>query len=118
MAGADVFGLGCCAETETIATVVSATEANKRTIFITFLYYSLLKRGSDKLLSCKSLHPGWLEQLKGTSYAESEDGLFLIEEKGKTINNLIFPGIRIIRKDQSERYIDDGYLDTHFHSQA
>lgn len=61
---------------------------------------------------------GWLKRLKGTPDTKANDSLLFVEEKRKPVNDLIWPGIRIIRKDQTKRYIDDRYLDPHFHTQA
>ena len=57
-----------------------------------------------------------LERLKGAPYAETNDFLFLIEGEGKPVDNLVFPGVGIIRKDQAKRYVQDGNLDPNLHA--
>src|SRR6185437_12311360 len=40
------------------------------------------------------------------------------KEERKPVNELVWPGIGIIRKDQTKRYIDNGYLDSDLHTQT
>ncbi len=59
---------------------------------------------------------GWLRRLKGAPDAKANDSLFFVKEERKPVNELVCPGIWIIRKDQAKRYIDDGDLDSDFHA--
>src|SRR6185295_14404104 len=56
--------------------------------------------------------------LKGPPDTEANDFLFFVKEERKPVDNLILAGVWIIRKDQTKRYIDDRYLDPHFHTQT
>ena len=56
--------------------------------------------------------------LKSAPDAKANDFLFFVKEERKPVNELVWPGIRIIRKDQTKRYIDDGNLHPDFHSHA
>src|ERR1051325_11725003 len=72
----------------------------------------------DKSLSCNSTAFGWLGRLKGAPDTKANDFLFFVKEERKPVNELVWPGVWIIRKDQTKRYIDDGHLHPHFHSQT
>ena len=106
------------ADTQTTAAVSMATAAKKRAIFMTSSITPYVEGDWTKLLVVCPATIGWLRRLKGTPDTKANDFLFFVKEKWKPVNDLVFAGIGIIRKDQTKRYIDDGYLHAHFHTHA
>ena len=94
-------GLCCCAETQNAAAVNNATAAKERTIFMTFLNYSLryVEGSWTKHLVVRPATMGWLGRLKGAPDAKANDFLFFVKEERKPVNELVWPGVWIIRKD-------------------
>ena len=58
------------------------------------------------------------KRLKGAPYAEANNSLLLVEEKRKSVNDLVLPGVGIIRKYQAKRHVDDGHLNSQLHAEA
>src|SRR5678816_1801834 len=96
---------------------INAKARIKRSIFITCCNAPyILKGGRSSGLVVQTTAMVGLERLKSAPYAETNDFLFLIEGEGKSLDNLVFPGVGIIRKDQAKRYVQDGNLDPNLHS--
>ena len=59
-----------------------------------------------------------LKWLKSAPYAETNDFLFLIEGKWKSLNKLVWSRVGIIRKDQAKRYVQHRNLNPDLHPNA
>src|SRR6185369_14088855 len=108
----------CWADTQNTVTASKTSAAEKRAIFMISCSTPYVEGDWTKPLVVCPATIGWLRRLKGAPDTKANDFLFFVKEKRKPVNELVFAGIGIIRKDQSKRYIDDGYLNPDFHSQA
>ena len=97
-AGAAAVGF-CCADTHITVAVSRATAAKIRAIFMTSCSTPYVEGDWTNLLVVCPATNGWLRRLKGAPDTKAYDSLFFVKEKRKPVNELVWPGIGIIRKD-------------------
>ena len=69
-------------------------------------------------LATRARYKAGFDSLEGAAYAEAEDALFLVKDKWKPINDLILPGVWIIRINEAKRHVQNWDLEADFGTEA
>src|SRR5258706_4259246 len=118
---------GCAKTDPALMAARKATAAIARNIFISLFVILLALRAIRQPVSCAcrpfSLPFGdpltnQVKCLKSAAYTEAKNALFLVEEKWKTVNRLVFPRVGIISINKTKRHVQNRYLKAHFGADA
>ena len=89
----------CWADTQNTVTASKTSAAEKRAIFMISCSTPYVEGDWTKPLVVCPATNGWLGRLEGTPDTKAYDSLFFVKEERKPVNDLIFTGVWIIRKD-------------------